>query len=99
MDLEGLNDVAIGSSLMAERHTLQRSWSALERVIDQYQVTKQNGTRSDPNRADNPEYIGAPRRPGGLGEPRNRAAGGVFAAARGCLTGSSPPRAAQKWRF
>jgi len=33
--------------------------SALERVIDQYQVTedKRSGVRSDPNRADDPEYI------------------------------------------
>jgi predicted helicase len=33
--------------------------SALEWVIDQYQVTedKQSGIRSDPNRADDPEYI------------------------------------------
>ncbi len=33
--------------------------SALEWVIDQYQVTedKQSGVRSDPNRSDDPEYI------------------------------------------
>jgi len=31
--------------------------SALEWVIDQYQVTEHNGIRSDPNRADDPEYI------------------------------------------
>jgi len=33
--------------------------SALEWVIDQYQVTEDNrsGIRSDPNRADDPEYI------------------------------------------
>ena len=33
--------------------------SALEWVIDQYQVTedKHSGIRSDPNRADDPEYI------------------------------------------
>ena len=33
--------------------------SALEWVIDQYQVTedKRSGIRSDPNRADDPEYI------------------------------------------
>ena len=33
--------------------------SALEWVIDQYQVTedKKSGIRSDPNRADDPEYI------------------------------------------
>lgn len=33
--------------------------SALEWVIDQYQVTehKRSGVRSDPNRADDPEYI------------------------------------------
>jgi len=33
--------------------------SALEWVIDQYQVTedRRSGTRSDPNRADDPEYI------------------------------------------
>ena len=33
--------------------------SALEWVIDQYQVTedKHSGLRSDPNRADDPEYI------------------------------------------
>jgi predicted helicase len=33
--------------------------SALEWVIDQYQVStdKRSGTRSDPNRADDPEYI------------------------------------------
>jgi hypothetical protein len=31
--------------------------SALEWVIDQYQVTEHNGIRSDPNREDDPEYI------------------------------------------
>ena len=33
--------------------------SALEWVIDQYQVSedKRSGIKSDPNRADNPEYI------------------------------------------
>ena len=33
--------------------------SALEWVLDQYQVTedKRSGVRSDPNRADDPEYI------------------------------------------
>ena len=33
--------------------------SALEWIIDQYQVTedKRSGIRSDPNRADDPEYI------------------------------------------
>jgi predicted helicase len=30
--------------------------SALEWVIDQYQVTEHNGIRSDPNRADDEEY-------------------------------------------
>jgi hypothetical protein len=61
--------------------------SALEWVIDQYQVTedKKSGIRSDPNRENDPEYIVAPRGPGGPGEPGNRAAGFVSAAARGCL--------------
>jgi len=31
--------------------------SALEWVIDQYQVTEHNGIRSDPNRADDEQYI------------------------------------------
>jgi predicted helicase len=31
--------------------------SALEWVIDQYEVTEHNGIRSDPNREDDPEYI------------------------------------------
>jgi predicted helicase len=31
--------------------------SALEWVIDQYQVTEHNGIRSDPNREGDPEYI------------------------------------------
>src|ERR1700687_5701323 len=33
--------------------------SALERVLDQYQVSedKRSGIKSDPNRADDPEYI------------------------------------------
>lgn len=31
--------------------------SALEWVIDQYQVTEHNGIGSDPNREDDPEYI------------------------------------------
>jgi predicted helicase len=58
--------------------------SVLEWVIDQYQVStdKRSGITSDPNRADDPEYIRPPRRPGHPREPRNgeageRAAGGV----------------------
>jgi predicted helicase len=31
--------------------------SALEWVIDQYQVSEDKRSRSDPNRADDPEYI------------------------------------------
>ncbi len=31
--------------------------SALEWVIDQYQVTEHSGIRSDPNRADDEQYI------------------------------------------
>jgi predicted helicase len=48
--------------------------SALEWVIDQYQVStdKRSGITNDPNRADDPQYISPPDRPSHHRKPRNR---------------------------
>lgn len=55
-----INDSLVLADILPEssRYRLG-SRSALEWVVDQYQVTmgKRNGMKSDPNRADDPEYI------------------------------------------
>jgi len=47
--------------------------SALEWVIDQYQVStdKRSGITNDPNRADDPQYILRADWAGGCGQPGN----------------------------
>jgi hypothetical protein len=54
-----LNDYLRKYALQNHQNRSARNRSALECVIDQYQVSedKRSGIRSDPNRADDREYI------------------------------------------
>jgi predicted helicase len=51
--------VTLGAPSLSLRFLRDRAGSALEWVIDQYQVStdKRSGITNDPNRADDPQYI------------------------------------------